>query len=147
MRNDGWKVEKQGPTVAPKIASTPAKNYSRPEISKVSVFLEVDSPEFAPSSNGLDGSALIFANIPDGTLVLPRGGTKVVDCGFTVSVPAGYRCRVSSNLHGVILEAVDSKRFKVNVINLGDETTLNNRDAIGRLWVEPVYFFEWITRL
>lgn len=147
MRDDGWKVEKTAPTVAPKMVSTPAKNYSRPEISKVSVVLEYDDPDFAPVSHGTDGSASIFANIPDGSLTIPKGGSRVIDCGFTVSLPAGYRCRVSSAVNGILIDTVDSKRFKVNVVNLGDETTLNDRDAIGRLWVEPVYFFEWITRL
>lgn len=146
MRDNGWRIEKPSPSVAPKIASTPAKNYSRPEISKVSVFLEADDQDFVPSSNGSDGSALIFANIPGGTLVMPRGASSVVDCGFTITLPTGYRCRVSSCTPGMLLDTVDSKRFKVNVINLGDETILNDRETIGRLWVEPVYFFEWITR-
>jgi hypothetical protein len=69
-----------------------------------------------------------------------------LDCGFTITLPAGYRCRVSSHASSFVLDTVDSKRFKVNLINLGEETILNDRQAIGRLWVEPVYFFEWITR-
>lgn len=146
MRGDGWSVQNPYVRAIPKVPASPAKNYSRPEISKVSVLLEADDKAFIPASLGVDGSAVIIANIPSGSLCLPRGGTVVVDCGFSVVLPPGYRCRVSSRVPGLILDTVDSKRFKVNVTNLGDETNLNDRDPIGRLWIEPIYFFEWITR-
>lgn len=146
MREDGWRVDRTAPRAAPKASYNPAKNYSHPEISKVSVFLEADEDAFVPLPAGVDGSAFISANIPSESLSIPRGGSVIVDCGFAVTLPPGYRCRVSSSVPGILLDIVESKRFKVNAVNLGDETTLKDRETIGRLWVEPVYFFEWITR-
>lgn len=146
MRDDGWEIDRTAPKVTPKYPSTPAKNYSRPEISKVSVALEADEQAFVPSPSGKDGSASIYANIPQGDLTISGGGTAVIDCGFTLTLPVGYRCRVSSVVPGILLDTVDSKRFKINATNLGDETNLKDRQVIGRLWIEPIYFFEWVTR-
>lgn len=147
MRDDGWEVKRHFPKAIPKFPATPAKNYSRPEICRVSVILEADEPSFAPSSTSDDGSATVFANLPSGGLALPHGGSAVVDCGFSVTLPAGYRTRVTSAVAGLSVDVVDSKRFKLSVTNLGEETTLKDRGAIAMLWVEPVYFFDWITRL
>ena len=146
MRDDGWEVKSPFPRVAPKAPSTPARNYSRPHISKVAVALEVDELHFSPESTSGDGSAVAFANIPSGSIVLPHGGTAVVDCGFSMTIPPGYRTRVSSAVSGLVVEVVESKRFKVTVINVGSEAILEDRGAIARLWIEPIYFFEWTKR-
>lgn len=146
MRNDGWKSDPPVPKARPLIANPPAKGYSRPEIERVAVAIESDEDCFRPSSCASDGSAAITANIPSGNLVMPEGASAVIDCGFSLEMPAGYRCRLSSSVPGLVMELVDAKRFKVNAINLGRETILHDRESIGRIWIEPVHFFEWITR-
>jgi len=146
LRDDNWKRDPPLPRANPRLPDSPAKGYSRPEITKVAVAIESDEADFMPTSSAADGSAGIVANIPSGSVVMPEGGSLVVDCGFAVEMPKGYRCRVASSIKGVFLEVVDSKRFKVNAINLGRETILHDRESIGRIWIEPVHFFEWITR-
>lgn len=146
MNGDNWSVDPPVPRAAPRMPSTPAKEYYKPEVSKVSVALDADEDCFVPSPLARDGSAPLTANIPGGGVDIPKGGSVVVDCGFSIKLPVGYRCRVSSVVPGVLIDIVDCKRFKVNAVNLGDETKLNDREEIGRLWVEPVYFVEWITR-
>jgi len=144
--DERWRPDPPLPKVFPRPPMTSAKEYARPEISKVAVSIETDADEFMPRQCGRDGSATIFANIPSGELVISKGGSSIVDCGFSVEMPAGYRCRVSSLVVGVVLDSVDSKRFKVNVVNLADQTILKDRQAIGKIWVEPIHLFEWITR-
>jgi hypothetical protein len=146
LREDNWRRETPLPRANPKLPDSPAKGYSRPEISKVAVAIESDEADFMPTPCDSEGSSGIIANIPGGSIVMPEGGTAVVDCGFALEVPRGYRCRVASAIKGVFLEVVDSKRFKVNAINLGPETILRDRESIGRIWIEPVHFFEWITK-
>lgn len=145
MRNDQWKYDPPLVKVAPKIPASPAKDYFGPSISKVPVVLEVDDKDFAPAACS-DGSANILANIPDGDLFLPKGGQAVVDCGFSITLPAGFRCVVSGYIPGLMLDLIECKKFKVTVINLGEETTLKDREIIGKVRVEPIYLFEWIMR-
>lgn len=146
MRHDNWGVDSTRPRAAHKFQWTPAKDYFGPSMSKVPVLLEADGDEFMPAPAGPDGSVEVFANLPSGPLLLPRGGQAVVDCGFSLVLPPGFRCVVAGCVPGVVAELVDSKRFKVSVLNLGAETNLKHGEPIGRARVEPVYFFEWIAR-
>lgn len=146
MRDDGWRRESPVPRAKPKSVCTPAKDYARPKVLKVAVELKSDSDEFRPSPCDQEGSSGILANIPDGEMVIPHGGSAVVDCGFGIKMPPGYRCRVKSYKSSLVFEVVDLKRFKVHATNLGEETILRHGDPIGRLWIEPVHFLEWITR-
>lgn len=139
-------MDDPAPRAFAKISRSPAKNYHRPEFFKVAVELKADEDAFLPSEASADGSVEVFANIPSGKLLLTRGSSAVVDCGFSMTLPAGYRSRVSSCGPWLLADLVDSKRFKLNIVNLGGDTILNDRDPVGRLWVEPVYFFEWIER-
>lgn len=146
MRDDGWMRENPVPRAKPKAVRTPAKGYARPEVLKVALELDSDSDEFRPSPCDQEGSSGIVANIPDGETVIPHGGAAVVDCGFGVKLPAGYRCRVKGYASSLVFEVVGLNRFKVHATNLGEETILRHGEPIGRLWIEPVHFFEWSTR-
>lgn len=143
---DAWKRESPLPRAKPKTIGTPAKGYSRPEVAKVAVVLEADSEEFKPSPCDQEGSSGIVANIPGGEMVIPHGGSAVIDCGFGMNLPAGYRCRVKCYMSALVFEVVELKRFKVHATNLGGETILRHGDPIGRIWIEPVYLLNWITR-
>jgi len=138
-----WSREHPGARVVPKMASTPARDYSNPSISRVPVVVEADHADFSPPSCDRDGFSRVLANIPSGGLFIPKGGMATIDCGFTMKLPPGYRCGVTSDVHGLLVDIVDSKKFKVNVVNVGDDTTVKDRDVVGRLWVEPIYLFEW----
>ena len=146
MRDDKWKSDPPIPRAVPKASLTPARNYAQPQILKVAVSLKSDSQEFAPSSCDPSGACEIVANIPSGEIRMEEGSTTVVDCGFSMETPPGYRCSVSSLIQGVILELIDAQRFKVSAINLGQRTILRDKDVIGKVWLEPVHFFEWITK-
>lgn len=146
MTQDGWSGGPRPPRAVPRLAETPAKGYSRPEVAKVAVALKVDAEEFSPSACDPSGACEILANIPSGDIFMAEGAMAVVDCGFSLEIPPGYRCSVSSLVPGLILEMVESQRFKVNAINLGGKTTLRDRDVIGKIWIEPVHFFEWVTK-
>lgn len=146
MRGDAWRRDPPVPRAKPRAMGTPAKGYSRPEILRVAVELKADSDEFRPSPCDPEGSSGIVANIPDGEIVIPHCGSAVIDCGFGVKLPAGYRCRVKSYMSSLVFEVVDLKRFKVHATNLGSETILSHGESIGRIWIEPVHFFEWTTK-
>jgi hypothetical protein len=146
MRDDNWRSDPPIPRAVPKPPSTPAKDYSRPSVMKVAVAVKADSEEFMPTACDASGACDIVANIPSGEIRMNEGSTSVIDCGFSIEIPPGYRCSVSSSISGLILEMVEAQRFKVNAINLGQATILRDRDVIGRIWIEPVHFFEWITK-
>jgi hypothetical protein len=122
---------------------TPAKDYYSPTISRIPVRIQVDDDVFFPSFCERDGSCRVAANIPSGSLSIPRGGSAIVDCGFTVEIPAGYRCRVVSSIDGLLVDLVDSKKFKLNIVNLGGDTNLMHMSEVGRIFIEPIYLFEW----
>lgn len=143
MRDDGWKCESPIPKATPKLARTPAKEYNRPDLSRVLVGLESDDPSFVPSPPDSSGFSKISVRIPSGSVLMPEGGSVLLDCGFGAVVPVGYRVRATSLIPGLFVEVVETKRFKVNVVNLGRETILNDGQRICSMWVEPVCFFDW----
>ena len=145
MKNEYWSSKGSAAHVSSKLPSSPATGYSRPEINKVAVSIEFDDEDFAPNySEG--SSADIFANLPSGDLFLTPGASEVVDCGVSLKIPAGYRICVSSSIPGTFFNLIDSKRLKLNVFNAGEKATLRHKQNIGKIWIEPVYFFEWITK-
>lgn len=146
MRDDNWKSDPPIPRAVPRSSTTPAKDYSRPSVVKVAVAIKGDSEEFLPAACDPSGACEIIANIPSGETRMTEGSMAVIDCGFSIETPPGYRCSVSSLVPGLILEIVDAQRFKVNAINLGQTTILKDRDVIGKIWIEPVHFFEWVTK-
>lgn len=145
-RVDGWGCDSPLPRATPRRARTPAKEYSRPSVERVSVGLEVDDPFFSPSPSDPNGCSRVRARIPSGSIVIPEGGHAVVDCGFGIGLPPGYRVRASSLVPGLIVEVVELRGFRLSVVNLGDETILNDGQQIVSMWVEPVCFLDWIQK-
>jgi hypothetical protein len=146
LRDDGWGCESPLPKATPKPARTPAKEYSRPELSRVSVGLEADDDSFAPGPSDRFGMSVVCAKIPSGSMRISEGGHAVVDCGFGISIPPGYRVRVSGVVPGLAAEVHDTGRFRLSLVNLGGETILNDGQQIGLIWVEPVCYFDWTQR-
>ena len=144
MKNEYWST-KTSAYVSSRLPPSPAIGYSRPEINNVAVSIDFDDEDFVPIYS--EGScADILANLPSGDLFLPHGGSEVVDCGVSIEIPAGYRMCVSSSTPGVFFTLVESKRLKINAFNAGVEATLCHKQKIGKIWIEPVYFFDWITK-
>lgn len=146
MRDDGWSRDAPLPKARPRHAGTPAKEYSRPSIERVSLGLEVDDPSFSPSPSDPNGLSKVFAKIPSGSIVISEGGHAVVDCGFGMGLPAGYRVRATSAVQGLIVEVAGIRGFRLSVCNLGGETILNDGQQIGSIWIEPVCPFDWIQK-
>lgn len=146
MRNENWSTSKSKIYVSSRLPPNPASGYAKPDIRKVAVEVECDDDDFVPAYDPGCDYANLIANIPSGSVRIAGGGTVVVDCGISLDMPAGYRCRVSGSTPGLFLELVDAKRIKVHAFNAGDEVILQDRQIIGKIWVEPVYIFEWITK-
>jgi hypothetical protein len=144
VRSDGWGYDPPLPKAKPKATKTPAKEYSRPGISKVAVALKIDDPSFAPGTSDRYGMSMVFARIPSGQVRISEGGSVVIECGFGLELPPGYRVRVSSLFANLFVEVNNLDMFRLHVTNLSDETILKDREQIGLIWIEPVCFFDWI---
>ena len=141
-----WSSKDSRVFASPTLPKSPATGYSKPDLRKVAVSISSDEPDFIPVYSSGCNEADLFANIPSQNLFFPKGGCQIIDCGFSLSVATGYRICVSSSINNVFLNLVDASRVKVNAINLGEELTLQHKQKIGKIWIEPVYFFEWITK-
>jgi len=146
LRSDGWGRESPLPKAMPKPVRTPAREYSRPELSKVSIALKVDDEAYAPGPSDQFGMSKVSARINSGSTRIPEGGSAVVDCGFGLVVPLGHRVRASSLVPGVLVEVHELEQFRLHVVNIGGETILNDGQQMASIWVEPVCFFDWIQR-
>lgn len=143
MRDDGWGREPPLPKARPRQAETPAREYNRPELERISVGLEVYDPSFAPSLSDSNGQCKVRARIPLGSMVVPEGGQALVDCGFGMGIPPGYRVRTASLVPGLLAEVAGLREFSLNLMNLGGETILNDGQIVGLIWIERVCFFDW----
>ena len=146
MKNDNWSSSDSRIKVSSKLPPNPALNYCRPDIKKVAVKIDCDDEDFMPTYLSDTNSADLFANLPSSPLVMTNGSCSTIDCGITLDIPSGYKCSVSSEISGVFLDLIGTNRIKVNATNLGKEIILHHKQKIARIWVEPVYIFEWITK-
>lgn len=141
-----WSAKESKACVVPKIAKSQALEYVSPDIRKVAVVVSSDDPDFIPTYHSDKNTADLLANIPDQRLVLSKDSSVIIDCGFALEIPAGYKICVSSSLSGVFLNLIDDKKLKVNIMNFGQKLILQHKQKIGKIWIEPVYFFDWIQK-
>ena len=145
--------KKKKVTVVSKLPPNPAQDYTQPTFHKVATQIEADDPMFVPeySYAGATGVSLV-ANITEsgGLVRLPHRGCYVVDCGFSMGLPAGYRAEVTASAtwanKGLILANADYQgRVKVAVLNAGKEIiVINHGDRFAQMTISPVYLFDWI---
>jgi hypothetical protein len=115
-------------------------DYVRPEIRKVAADIHADDEFFLPRCSSSDGRAEVFANVSE-SIELEHGAMAMVDCGFEMSLPAGYRISACGISERLFISLADTKRVKVSVFNSGSKCILQNRQPIAKIWIEPVYFF------
>lgn len=140
MKNCNWSSDDPKIFVSSRLPKSPATDYVRPEINKVAIDISAEDNFFVPKCSSSDGKAEIFANIPK-SIELEHGTMMVIDCGFDATLPAGYRISVCGISKGLFVSLADSKRIKVSVFNSGEKHVLHDREPIGKIWIEPVYFF------
>lgn len=145
MKNDKWSTKKSQIQVFSKLPPNPAVGYVKPEIKKVAVKIKADSEDFIPVYSDKNVADL-FVNLSSESLEMTTGSSEEVDCGFELEMPNGYKLCISSCVPGLFLNLFDSNRVRLNILNFGKKTILKNKQLIGKIWIEPVYFFDWITK-
>lgn len=139
------KPKNKAASIRPLLPRSPAVEYSSPTLHQVAVEVASDEKYFLPSCEGASCISEVCANIPS-NLVLSQNSSCVVDCGFSMKLPAGYKCRAESLNPSLFVSIVECPRFKLNVFNVGETVRLIDRQKIAKIWIEPVYLFEWIVR-
>ena len=142
-----WSCNVAKVQVSSKLPSSPAVGYSRPEIRSVATEIECDDDDFMPLYSCDPNCASLRINIPEGEVVLPHQGSYEADCGVSINIPAGYKCSISSSIAGLIMNLKDSKRIRISILNTAEKMILKNKQNIAKIWVEPVYFFDWTRKV
>jgi len=140
VKNCNWSSDDPRILVSSRLPKSPAMDYVRPEIRKVAANISADDDFFLPRCSSPDGRAEVFANVSE-SIELEHGAMTVVDCGFEMTLPAGYRISACGISERLFVSLLDSKRIKVSVFNSGDKCVLQDRQTIAKIWIEPVYFF------
>jgi len=141
-----WSLKESKFFVSSRLPNSPAVGYTKPDFKKIAVNILSDDEDFVPSYEDCQYAATLIANIPNKKLVLSKNSQAVIDCGFSLEIPSGYKICASSCLSNIYLNLIDSNRIKANILNLGEELILHHKQKIGKIWIEPIYFFEWITK-
>ena len=147
-------------TMSIKAYVSPIKDYIQPKLVNIATKIDADDPEFAPNLSPTPEILLkaCIPSQPDGTIVthaLSFRSQAIVDCGFSMEIPAGYRAVIRGlpNLQsrgGYVIDArtetVGMHRVKVFAHNLGREImVIKHGDPIASMTLEPVFFFDWVS--
>ena len=157
-RKDGVVKVKAEAVLPPSAAS----DYDCPSILNVVTKIVVDDDQFLPTYQ-TEGSACVdlIANLEEDhaglkRVALSHRATVVIDCGFSMQLPVGYKACISARSSlankGLIVTngpgQIDSDyrgKVKVVVTNVGKEiVVIEHGDRFAQMWVEPVYLFEWV---
>lgn len=138
------------------LPQSPADNYFKPNLIKIVTKIKADEEDFIPKYQTKDSvCADLRANLDKDTLEIASGGSCLIDCGFSMELPSGYKACIASRSgwasKGLIVNnapgQIDSDyrgRIKICVTNISQNTLIiSNKDRIGQIWIEPVYFFDW----
>lgn len=145
-------------TASPIMKKSLAADYAQPSITKVAANIVAENDYYIPKES-FPGSPTVDLRAklaPDdaGTsrISLPHRSTAVVNCGFKLTLPAGYRAYVNikPNLAHRGLMATSTyfegeSDVKVTLINVGREILYVEPDQVfAEMTVQPVYTFQWI---
>ena len=136
-------------TVTPVVPPSVARDYYTPEIKKIATQIKADDPKFVPEYKG--SAAILKAK--DGA-TLPHRCTAAIDCGFSMTLPAGWKVVLNAlpqwAAKGLVVTnpgVVAEGRMKVYVTNVGKEIILiRPGEEVAQLSVEPLYLFDWISQ-
>jgi dUTPase len=148
--NNFWK-EIPKAQVSSKLPDSPTSNYKEPNLIKVLTDIKFDDEYFIPKYSNNGTRAEIHANIANEAATITPHGILVVDCGFSIKIMEGYRACfcLDSSLSSLVIsgsnhiEPNEECRVKITVVNVGEKIIIRNKQIIGKIWIEPVYFFDW----
>ena len=149
MKDINYWTEDKKNNVNSKLPYCAAKDYYTPHINKIATKITPDSGEFIPIYSE-SSKADIRANTYGKQIQINKNGYSIIDCGFSIEIPAGYKISICTTCEllkqGVFLRDMidENKRIKVLVINNGNESfIIEHKDLIGQIFIEPIYYFEW----
>ena len=150
------KPKKKGKVTSATITS-PATNYSTPNLFTVATEISAVEPEFMPvytETNAADVRAIVPYDIVYKTQVLRlhHRGTVVLDTGVNLKIPAGFRINGTAKkdlaAKGLFVSQVfleEDGRLKIIATNIGTDNPIiiSQKSVVAKIWLEPVYFFDW----
>lgn len=145
------KIAKAKPVVKDSLAAS----YLNPNLYSVATKIVVDDLEFLPRYQTAGAACVDLKAYIKEKITLPHRCTEVIDCGFSMQIPPGYKACVSARSglasKGLIISnspgQIDSDyrgRVKVIATNVGKEIiVIEPGFRIAQMWIEPVYTFDW----
>lgn len=140
MIKGAWDENSGDAFVRPVSIKSPAQDFFQPSLKRVGVKISSDEPDFVPMCEEGSDHAFVFANIP-ANLILSENASFIMDFGFSIELPPGYRCRAESLLPSIFVSSVDSSRFKLTLFNAGTKVVLKHKQKIAKIWIEPIHMF------
>jgi len=154
-----WVDTKNKNKAKAKIPGCSAANYYCPPVNKVSTNINFEDDFFIPKYAKDSSCADIFAFLPKNnksSIGIGTSGQFTIDCGFSIKIASGYKACFSLDASllnkGLIINGFnqidstqDYSRVNINVLNIGEKILiLSHKDKVGKIWIEPIYFFDWI---
>jgi hypothetical protein len=151
-------LERLKGTMSTKAYMSPIKDYVQPKLGNVVTKIQAADPSFVPDLTPCP-EVVLKAFIPlmvseTQSQSLTFRSSVVIDCGFSLELPASYRVRVNYLpellMRGGYSAACEQHtsgmfRMKVWLHNLGREIlVIKHGDPIAIMTVEPTYFFDWV---
>lgn len=126
---------------------TPAKNYFNPTLNHVDVKITAKDgfePEFLNNK-----SQLLLKLDCERPLSVASGETVVLETGVQIDLPSSYRLSFE-NIHKLVNSGIRVNYLdvddvvKVCLTNVSQNVyTFNSKDYLVRVYLEPVYIFNW----
>ena len=153
-------------TITPVIPTPTAKSYAEKQTHRVPTSIVADLPEFIPEYKTKGAACCdLKANIvPDinGTRILRLmpGHTQLIDCGFSMALPAGHEAQIRAKsgwaVKGIIVTNATEEqeggtidedyrlRIKVILTNAGKQiVNVNHMDRVAQMAVRPCWYFDF----
>lgn len=150
------KTVKKAVKATPVAKKSAALKMYKPNPLEVLTKIKVDDECFSPTPvNGQSFSVNVYANInskdTNHKITLPSRAVAVIDCGFEMTVPAGYQAVLKASESyankGLVITngcIEGSKRVRVNVINMGREILfIENKHVFAEMTLRNTFSFKW----
>ena len=155
---------KKKATVSAVLPKSPLAEHNLPLLHKVATEIIVDDPMFIPEYCDSNTSVVNLVANPSADasgaqrVALGHRCTVVIDCGFSMQLPDGYRAVIKSRSNlaerGLIvsdgpgvIDVGNNGRVTVTVTNVGKEIiVIEKGDLIAQMWIEPIFLFDWMVK-